>query len=73
MTHPAVTACDGAVIVAPGGALDIASAPAVRERQPHEAVAALLARSDAWHDADPSRRFSPAPRALARADAPAMG
>jgi anti-sigma B factor antagonist len=32
-----------------------------------EAVAALLTRADAWHDADPSRRFTPALRAMARA------
>lgn len=35
----------------------------------HAAVAALLACADAWHDADPRRRFSPALRALAQADA----
>jgi anti-anti-sigma factor len=33
------------------------------------AVAALLASGDAWRDADPRRRFSPALSALARADA----
>jgi anti-anti-sigma factor len=32
-----------------------------------EAVAAVLTRADAWHDADPSRRFTPALRAMARA------
>jgi anti-sigma B factor antagonist len=31
------------------------------------AVTALLACSDAWHEADPSRRFSPALRAMAHA------
>jgi anti-anti-sigma factor len=31
------------------------------------AVAALLACADAWHDADPSRRFTSALRAMARA------
>ncbi|HEX3515237.1 MAG TPA: STAS domain-containing protein [Trebonia sp.] len=31
------------------------------------AVADLLANADAWHDADPQRRFSPALRALAQA------
>jgi anti-sigma B factor antagonist len=31
------------------------------------AVGALLACADAWHDADPSRRFTPALRAMARA------
>jgi anti-sigma B factor antagonist len=35
----------------------------------HAAVAALLASADAWRDADPRRRFSPALRALAQADA----
>lgn len=35
----------------------------------HAAVAALLASGDAWRDADPRRRFSPALRALAQADA----
>ena len=33
----------------------------------HAAVAALLADADAWRDADPRRRFSPALRALAQA------
>ena len=33
------------------------------------AVADLLASADAWRDADPRRRFSPALRALAQADA----
>jgi anti-anti-sigma factor len=32
-----------------------------------EAVAALLARAEAWHDADPGRRFTAALRAMARA------
>lgn len=32
-----------------------------------EAVAAVLTRADAWDDADPSRRFTPALRAMARA------
>lgn len=35
----------------------------------HAAVSALLASADAWRDADPRRRFSPALSALARADA----
>ena len=35
----------------------------------HAAVSALLASGDAWRDADPRRRFSPALRALAQADA----
>jgi anti-anti-sigma factor len=35
----------------------------------HAAVAAILDSADAWRDADPRRRFSPALRALARADA----
>jgi anti-sigma B factor antagonist len=32
-----------------------------------EAVGAVLTSADAWHDADPSRRFTPALRAMARA------
>ena len=32
-----------------------------------EAVAAVLTRADAWHDADPARQFTPALRAMARA------
>jgi anti-anti-sigma factor len=32
-----------------------------------EAVAALLTRADAWHNADPGRRFTPALRAMASA------
>jgi hypothetical protein len=41
---------------APGGAGDLRGA-----------VAALLACADAWHDADPRRRFTPALAAMARA------
>jgi anti-anti-sigma factor len=37
------------------------------------AVAALLANADAWRDADPRRRFSPALRALAQAYAGLRG
>jgi hypothetical protein len=32
-------------------------------------IVPLLASADAWHDADPRRRFSQAPRALAQPDA----
>ena len=32
-----------------------------------EAIATLLTRADAWHDADPRRRFAPVMRAMARA------
>jgi len=32
-----------------------------------EAAAALLTRADAWHEADPGRRFTPALRAMSRA------
>jgi anti-sigma B factor antagonist len=35
--------------------------------QLREAVAALLSRADAWHSADPGRRFTPALGAMARA------
>ena len=61
----------------PGPAATAASAlPAQAQAGPgadsvelHAAVAALLASADAWRDADPRRRFSPALRALAQADA----
>jgi anti-anti-sigma factor len=43
--------------------------PGADSRELHAAVAALLANADAWRDADPRRRFSPALRALAQADA----
>jgi len=47
-----------------------ASAPAVRAAGSGElrtAITALLAHADAWRDADPRRRFTPALQALARA------
>jgi anti-sigma B factor antagonist len=49
------------------------SKPAWQSRVPgnsgdlRKAVTALLAHADAWHDADPSRRFTPALSAMARA------
>ena len=43
--------------------------PSADSGELHAAVAALLASADAWRDADPRRRFSPALRALAQADA----
>jgi anti-sigma B factor antagonist len=43
--------------------------PGAESGELHAAVAALLANADAWRDADPRRRFSPALRALAQADA----
>lgn len=59
-----------------GPAVVTANVPAQEQAAPradsgelHAAVAALLASGDAWRDADPRRRFSPALRALARADA----
>jgi len=59
-----------------GPAATAERAPAKAQAQPsadggelHAAVAALLASADAWHDADPRRRFSPALRVLAQADA----
>jgi len=45
------------------------AAPGTDSGELHAAVAAILASADAWRDADPRRRFSPALRALARADA----
>ena len=43
--------------------------PGADRAELHSAVTALLANADAWRDADPRRRFSPALRALAQADA----
>jgi anti-anti-sigma factor len=43
--------------------------PSADSGELHSAVAAILANGDAWRDADPRRRFSPALRALAQADA----
>jgi anti-anti-sigma factor len=43
--------------------------PGANSGELHAAVTAILASADAWHDADPRRRFSPALRALAQADA----
>jgi anti-sigma B factor antagonist len=59
-----------------GPAVALADVPAQAQAGPgadsgelHAAVSALLASGDAWRDADPRRRFSPALLALARADA----
>jgi anti-anti-sigma factor len=43
--------------------------PSADSGELHAAVAAVLASADAWRDADPRRRFSPALRALEQADA----
>ena len=60
-TGPAVT---------PAGIPTQAQAGAGADRgELRAAVDALLASADAWRDADPRRRFSPALRALAQADA----
>jgi anti-sigma B factor antagonist len=61
-TGPAVTA--GQVLPA-----EAQAEPSADSGELHAAVAALLASADAWRDADPRRRFSPALRALAQADA----
>ncbi len=47
----------------------VQAGPGADSGELHAAVAALLASADAWRDADPHRRFSPALRALAQADA----
>jgi anti-sigma B factor antagonist len=59
---PAVTAVSELAAQAQAG-------PGADGGELHAAVAALLASADAWRDADPRRRFSPALRALAQADA----
>jgi anti-sigma B factor antagonist len=82
-TYPTVQAAiadrrPGIVTAPPGTGPAVAAAdvPAQAQAGPgadrgelHAAVAAILASADAWRDADPRRRFSPALRALARADA----
>jgi anti-anti-sigma factor len=60
--HPTVTAAPALPAQAQAG-------PGADSGELHAAVAALLASADAWRDADARRRFSPAPRALAQADA----
>jgi anti-sigma B factor antagonist len=60
---------NGAAIVAAAVPAQEQAGPSAESGELHAAVAALLASSDAWRDADPRRRFSPALRALARANA----
>jgi anti-anti-sigma factor len=59
---PAVRALPGHAVLYAGPRLVAADAGELRG-----AVAALLAHADAWHDADPGRRFTSALRAMARA------
>lgn len=59
---PAVRALPGPTGRRPGPRLVAANAGELRG-----AVTALLAHADAWHDADPGRRFTPALGAMARA------
>jgi anti-anti-sigma factor len=61
-TGPAVAAARALPVQAQGE-------PDAGSGELHAAVADLLANADAWRDADPRRRFSPALRALAQADA----
>lgn len=52
----------------PGPAARLAQRPpAPTARELREAVAAVLTSADAWRDADPRRRFTPALRAMSRA------
>jgi anti-anti-sigma factor len=66
-------ACAGATVRAararPGSASRHAGPPQLPADagELRDAVAAVLTRADAWHDADPSRRCTPALRAMARA------
>jgi anti-sigma B factor antagonist len=83
VTYPTVQAAvadrtPGSRTVPPGTAPAAAAAdvraqaqagPGTDSGELHAAVSALLASGDAWRDADPRRRFSPALSALARADA----
>jgi anti-anti-sigma factor len=58
-----------AVIAAQALPAQAQTGPGAASGELHAAVAAILANADAWCDADPRRRFSPALRALAQADA----
>jgi anti-sigma B factor antagonist len=58
-----------AVTAAPAVPAQAQAGPGADSGELHAAVSALLASADAWRDADPRRRFSPALRALAQADA----
>ena len=58
-----------AATAAPALPAQAQAAPGADSGELHAAVAALLASADDWRDADPRRRFSPALRALAQADA----
>jgi len=58
---------DPAIMAAPALPAQAQAEPGADSGELHAAVAALLANADAWRDADPRRRFSPALRALAQA------
>ena len=58
---------DPAVMAAPALSAQAQAEPGTDSGELHAAVTALLANVDAWRDADPHRRFSPALRALAQA------
>jgi anti-anti-sigma factor len=57
----------GAAVTAVRGVPAQARAERADHGELRAAIAALLANADAWRDADPRRRFSPALRALAQA------
>lgn len=57
------------IMAAPAVPVQALAEAGVDSSELHAAVAALLASADAWHDADPRRRFSPALRVLAQAHA----
>jgi anti-anti-sigma factor len=58
---------DQAVMAAPALPAQAQAEPRADSGELHAAVAALLDNADAWRDADPRRRFSPALRELAHA------
>ena len=58
---------DPAEMAAPALTVPAQAEPGADSGELHAAIAALLANADAWRDADPHRRFSPALRALALA------
>lgn len=67
--YTALSGTGSAVLAAHALPAQAQAEPGADSGELHSAVAALLASADAWRDADPRRRFSPALRALAQADA----
>lgn len=66
-TRPAAAQAGTGRRAAPARPVPASALRAAGSGELHTAVTALLAHADAWRDADPRRRFTPALQALARA------